>query len=90
MSPSDLKGQNTDVLPEFARLGAYATFRNCIGPSEPLDTETPSQFNAIILWTCDKYNFHFEEFSQFLREVLHLFQKKHPEVHVINGADIVL
>lgn len=90
MSPSYLKGQNTDVLPEFARLGAHVTFRNCIGASEPLDTKTLSQFNAIILWTCDKYNFHFEEFSRFLREVLTPFQKEHPEVHVINGADIAL
>jgi hypothetical protein len=89
MTPTDIKGQNTDVLPYFASLGSEISFVNIRHLSLPGGSEILSRCNVIILWTCDKYIFYFQEFTQFLRDILVPFQRAHPEVHIVNGADII-
>ncbi len=63
MSLSNLKGQNKDVLLEFASLGAEVVLLSCRDPSIRAHPEVLSQFNVAILWTCAQYNFHFLEFT---------------------------
>jgi hypothetical protein len=84
MSLTNLKGQNKDILTEFANLGAEVTFLNCFDPSILGSPALLSKFDVILLWTCAGYNFYFEEYTRFLRDVLIPFQRDHPEIRVVN------